>query len=419
MLGPRAVLTADVVASANGGPAFSGTFESRFSDPALGSVRIATPVATQEDGSGGAAFGEGAQYFALANNRDIGDPEPDSGVFFSPTNDVALFGTNAVASRTGGDGIGLDDDRIFTGGYAATTGFSTDGSGAYVGRSAGPAGAAGVVTPGANNVVLALQLDDFFSVGGAPDDEPAIDDLVVFFGGPNGRGAAIDDEAFAARAAAPGVAEVNGVEIPNFGGGVGEQGFHGALASAAIAGDGGIFPAGVRPSSQALSWGWWAGDVRAADFGDAAAALDADQRLNLGSWIAGDVTASANLPLNGSATYSGFATISVVDGGATFVDGAGVTLDYDFGDDVGTMRFNDLLGQNPTIAVTDNVFDAQFGGTAGIDLNGRDGLIDVRGSFFNGAGGGAAEAAAGAIAVQSLDNTIAGSGVFGVDIVPR
>lgn len=404
------VLTADVEASGNGGPAFSGGFEGVFSNgDDEGGARVATPVATLEDGAGGAAFGPDAAFFALTNNRDLTTDAPAFGRVFDGAGGDAGFGTNSVAALSGAETLGPAPDAVFTGGFAAAVGLDLGTGARFVARS-GDQGAVGTLNGGV--VDLSLSLTDSFATGDGAADEPALASLTVLFGGA-GRGAALDADRFAARGASPGGASANGEAIAQTTDDAGAAGFHGALATAALAGTGGIFPADVAAAPAHLTWGWWAGDLRSDPAG---AALDDDQRLHLSAWIAGDVTASADLPLDGSATYEGFAALSVIDNGVSFVDGAGVTLDYDFGDRLGTMTFSDLLGQNPTVAVTDNVFDAQFGGTAGMALNGRDGLINVEGSFFN-AGGVAAGAAAGSLAVQSLDNTIAGAGVFGADRV--
>ena len=183
----------------------------------------------------------------------------------------------------------------------------------------------------------------------------------------------------------------------------------GAFATVGLVGDGGVFPEGVNTKPQHLTWGWWAASL------DGSSGAVPDQNLHLGAWIAGDVTTAANMPLTGVASYEGFATISGVENGQTFVDGAGFELTYDFGEGgLGTVQFTDLLGDDPLVAVNGIGSGGNYSGVAGITANGRPGLIAVDGRFFN-ANGQAAGATAGAIDVLSNDQVLRGSRIFGGD----
>lgn len=106
--------------------------------------------------------------------------------------------------------------------------------------------------------------------------------------------------------------------------------------------------------------------------------------------------------------------MSGVENCQTFVDGAGFALTYEFGNGgLGTVQFNDLLGDNPIVAVN-GIVSGDYSGVAGITANRRAGLIAVDGAFFN-ADGLPAGATAGGIDVLSNDQTLRASGVFGGD----
>ncbi|MEM7545352.1 MAG: hypothetical protein AAF367_07435 [Pseudomonadota bacterium] len=403
------VLTADVIGAEGGTLAFADSFEGSFDEGDGGATRVTTTVATAEDGFGNSAFGTDANYFALTSSRDFGD-DPNPGRAIAGNGVVTLFGSNNVAGLDAVASFDSSEGTTLSGGYASATGRDLGTGQRFAGSSSGPTGASGSVVTGSNTATMTITLDQTFA-GALNFEAPALQSLTVTYGGGDGRSGAISETEFAARQATAGTFLANGVEGANVQDGQGGQGaFRGALASAALAGNGGIFPAGISPTSSVLTWGWWGGDFRTAASPDPGSAID-DQRIHLGAWVAGDLTGSANLPLQGVATYEGFAVVSAIQDGVSFTDGAGYGLTYDFAERLGTATFTDLLGANAEIAVSEASFGNDYQGTAGIVIGGREGLIGVDGAFFNGPGG-AADGTAGAVNFATNDGTIAGSGVF-------
>ena len=416
------VLTGSVEADANGAPKVSAFFDGSFTDGQGGATRFETPVATLEDGVGGAAFGPNAQYLALTNNADFTDPDAISGRSFDPEGGDAAFGTNNFANRTSTNVVASAGATTGTpGGFAAVSGVDLGTGGTFVGRSNLSGGVRLTVTPGTNDVTAQLQLNEFFSsFDGEVFTRPEIRSLRAEFGGDD-RGAAIDADRFAARHSADAPASANGVQgLPGESFQGGQNTFSGAFASAALAGDGGVFPAGVSPTSEVLKWGWWAGEFRhdPAEVGNPdneGAEISADQRFHLGAWVAGDLSGAANLPQVGVASYEGFAIVSAVQNGQSIVDGAGFGLTYDFGQSVGTARFTDILGANAEIGVNAQGIGATYSGTAGINIGGQNGLISVDGTFFNGRDGTGAAGTGGSLSVATNNGAIQGTGVFAGD----
>lgn len=405
------VLTADVQATEGETPAFFDFFEGYFSDDG-GQARVATSVATVEDGRENSAFGAGARFLALSNSSGADGVETIPGRLFDSGGGETQFGANHVAELTG-QTMSAPGEPLALGGYAATTGFAVNDGETFAARGFQPGDFAIAVIDGGNLAVATLTLDDIFT--GSFEDAP-ISSVEATFGGPGGRSAVIDGDRFAARHAVGGAQTVDGFDGAADGVQQGQGAFRGALASAALAGDGGIFPADVEPRSAFLSWGWWAGEFRAAPDQVANGGPESDQRFNLGAFVAGVPTGSADIPTGGVASYDGFAVVSAVQDGASFVDGAGFTLSYDFGERLGLARFQDLLGADAAVAVS--AADAGgFDGVGDVTIGGRDGLIVVDGAFFNGAAGDPAGATAGSLAVGTNDGAIQGAGVFAGDRV--
>ncbi|MEL6793858.1 MAG: hypothetical protein AAFP78_10410, partial [Pseudomonadota bacterium] len=259
-------------------------------------------------------------------------------------------------------------------------------------------------------------------------EQPDLFALTATFGGQDDRSATIDGDRFAMRQSADGTFTGNGFDgetrddVQS-----GQSAFRGALASAELAGDGGIFANGVEARSEFLTWGWWAGEFR----GDPTATdgevngVD-DQRLHLGAWVAGNL--ASELPFNGVGSYEGFAVVSAVQDGRNVVDGGGFALTYDFGSRFGTANFTDILGADATVGVTGNTGGGPaFQGTAGINIDGSAGLISVNGDFFDAVSPNniaiqngrttLPDATGGSILLGTFDGRVSGSGVFAGDRV--
>ncbi|MEL7466497.1 MAG: FecR domain-containing protein [Pseudomonadota bacterium] len=420
------VYTSDVTASDGGNPVIDGFFEGSFIDADGEIQRIETNVETIEDGAGGSAFGPGAQFLALGNGDGVGG-ETTPGRIVDEAGTATLFGTNNVAERTSVANVQNSADRALVG-YSAIAGRDLETGDDYVALSSNTDGVLLTLNGATNSGTAVLQVNQTLAnLNGGVPERADLERLVVTYGGDDDRSAVIDNDRFAMRDAADGTFTGNSFpgetrdEVQP-----GQSAFRGALASADLAGDGGIFPAGVTARSEFLTWGWWAGEFR----GDPDSTLNLDgspvddQRLHLGAWVAGDLATA--LPFTGSASYEGFAVISAVQDGRNVVDGAGFGLSYDFGSRFGTATFTDVLGADATIGVNGTTQgDVAFQGTAGINIGGSSGLISVNGDFFDAVSASPAiistgrvippDATAGSILLGTFDGRVTGSGVFAGD----
>ncbi|SHL58841.1 FecR domain-containing protein [Roseibium suaedae] len=127
--------------------------------------------------------------------------------------------------------------------------------------------------------------------------------------------------------------------------------------------DADIFVGVNRCTCAFLEWGYWGASVQL-NGEDAAANLTNGERydnMHLGTWVAGNATASADLPTSGTATYAGHAVGSVVNNGAQYLAAGNFGLEVDF------------AARNATAAITN--FDGHtFGSnmsevTTGADTN--------------------------------------------------
>lgn len=404
------VFTANVDTAKKGTPAFNGAFEGSYAGSG-GVSRVHTPVATVEDGGGGSAFGPGAQHLALSNSPNLGGEAGNLAFTSSPTGATAFFSTHNVATRDKVETLAAASRAALPSGtlngYAATTGVDMGAGLQYYGYNDSPDAVSLSIDPATNSMTATIGLNNFET---GTDEFPEIFNAAVYFGGKDGKSAVVSDRKFAARD------QTNGPNTANFFGSAPDA-FSGALASADLAGDGGVFPAGVTPRSKFLTWGWWAGEIRAdgpqEPCEECSTPLTNDQRFHIGTFVAGQI--SSNIPTTGVASFDGFAAVSTIVDGARVVDGAGFGLTYDFGERVGAAKITDILGANATVAVNGGVDSAGYLGTGGVTISGRDGVIGLKGGFFDGRNGAPARATAGTVTLRTNDGGIRGAGVFAAD----
>jgi hypothetical protein len=155
-----------------------------------------------------------------------------------------------------------------------------------------------------------------------------------------------------------------------------------------------FFSAGHQPCvCKFLEWGYWGGKRQ---YFDADAGVTREEFYHLGTWVAGDISNEADLPSDGSATYSGHAvgdvtrTINGVDN--QYVAGGGFDMTWDFGTRMGTATISDFDGITASAPVTDtsianaaNSFAGSFSGTDSIGGNSVTGGLN--GSFVTGPDG--------------------------------
>lgn len=82
-----------------------------------------------------------------------------------------------------------------------------------------------------------------------------------------------------------------------------------------------------------LTWGWWSGDIA---YGSTSAYnAQGRDRLNLATYVAGTLAQSTQLPLTGSATYSGMLWGNVADGNRQYLQAGSYSNNWNFGSRTG------------------------------------------------------------------------------------
>ncbi|MGE0660659.1 MAG: hypothetical protein AB7O63_14255 [Reyranellaceae bacterium] len=149
------------------------------------------------------------------------------------------------------------------------------------------------------------------------------------------------------------------------------------MTAAGQAPDSDWLPVGVSfCTCQYLSWGYWQGDLRY----DAGPRTGERDRVHLGTWVAGELPDVADLPLTGTATYSGHMIGNVENNFNKYVAAGSFTNQWDFSDREG--NFNATFdGANYQGTMTGSPANVNFSGSIG-DTNDLGRAGDVHGSFF-------------------------------------
>jgi hypothetical protein len=150
-----------------------------------------------------------------------------------------------------------------------------------------------------------------------------------------------------------------------------------------------ILPAGVAfCECQYPTWGYWQGDLNY-QTGPRAGQRD---YVTLGTWVAGNLAADVDLPLNGTATYTGHIIGNVEnDAGRSYVAVGSYSNAWDFGSREGHLNIADFDGANYAGSTSGSPrtsnFTGNFTGTTPGATN-RSGQL--WGAHFNAPGAGAA-----------------------------
>lgn len=130
-------------------------------------------------------------------------------------------------------------------------------------------------------------------------------------------------------------------------------------------GDAGLFAAGQKCTCAFLEWGYWGTSV--ATPGASAGDPDVLNQVHLGTWAAGRILGPGAMPTTGTASYSGHAVGSVVNGGAQYLAAGDFSMSVDFAARTGNAAISNFDGRNFTSALT--------GGSMSDDKNQMTGLI--------------------------------------------
>ncbi|MES0879828.1 FecR domain-containing protein [Roseibium sp. SCP14] len=136
-----------------------------------------------------------------------------------------------------------------------------------------------------------------------------------------------------------------------------------------------------------LEWGYWGTSL---DYDDADGDLTSPEQrrdqFHLGTWVAGDVTNSVDLPNSGSASYAGHAVGNVVSNGVQYLAAGDFNMSVNFADRAGTATISNFDGRTMSAIVNEqsiangNLFSGTLSGSG--SLTG-----DLNTSFVGGPGG--------------------------------
>lgn len=115
-------------------------------------------------------------------------------------------------------------------------------------------------------------------------------------------------------------------------------------------GDAGLFAPGQKCTCSFLEWGYWGTSI--ATDNPAPSAPDTLNQVHLGTWAAGRILGPGDMPTTGTATYTGHAVGSVVNGGAQYLAAGDFSMSVDFAARNGTAAISDFDGRNFTSALT-------------------------------------------------------------------
>lgn len=94
-----------------------------------------------------------------------------------------------------------------------------------------------------------------------------------------------------------------------------------------------------------VDWGWWGTRV-IADIADGGGTTRRDERVHMGTWVAGDITNSADLPTGMNATYSGTAIANIAKNGSQYIAAGNFDLSIDLDDRSGAVAISGLDGHS-------------------------------------------------------------------------
>ncbi len=205
---------------------------------------------------------------------------------------------------------------------------------------------------------------------------PPADSLSLLWGSTNGsssqqQSAFIDDKRFAMREAGAMAGSYNGESVVT----------QMSMVTQAAVADADFLPAGVSfCTCQYLTWGYWQADL---NYISGARAGQRDY-VTLGTWVTGTATADIDLPMTGSATYTGHIIGNVEnDMGNSYVAVGQIDTTWDFGSRTGGLAITNFDGANYAGTTFGSPGTGNFGGSfTGVTPGATDREGQVWGAFF-------------------------------------
>lgn len=131
-----------------------------------------------------------------------------------------------------------------------------------------------------------------------------------------------------------------------------------------------LFSGKTKCTCDFLEWGYWGAKIETSD-----TSLSADRfdTFHIGTWVAGQVTNTADLPITGTATYAGHAVGNVVNGTAQYLAAGDFNMSLDFSTRSGSAtiaNFDDRTMSatiNEQTVVNGNLFSGTLSGPPGLN----------------------------------------------------
>ena len=192
------------------------------------------------------------------------------------------------------------------------------------------------------------------------------------------RSAFIDDDNYAARdsktptdTSATLIDDLGGVNVPH----VADDNVNSYMVPNTLVGDAdNAIMSGVNECTCAfLEWGYWGtkANFKNANFSGG----ERTDYVHLGTWVAGSMTNSADLPTTGSATYAGHAVGNVVNGSDQYLAAGNFNMSLDFQYRTGTASVSNFDGKNfsatlsETTVSSGNLFNGPVSGAFSGEIN--------------------------------------------------
>lgn len=369
-------------------------------------IRLSSSLGTVPDGNGNHFFGDDLDFFVLNPNsiEDVGGTDTlvnGAAVehsFDVDTTPAEYYGFHHVAMKTETPaGIGdVRTDQTLHGYANAIVETRLDGDVfpyVYIVATNDVATDMSIATdPATSSLSAIFDVDAGWNVVGDTD----IDNFRFAFGD----GIFIDDQLFGAADSSDisGFVQREG-EAPEVGidDDGSTDGFRSVMLTQGTAPTDSFLPADVTLCEcDYLTWGYWSSEFRFDDpGGDNEGRLE---RIHIGTWVTGDLSDFADLPIVGTATYNGHAIGNVYNAGDQYIAVGNFENEYNFATRTGAIAITKFDGRDFAGSVYDLGGSGQYSG----DIDPTSGISGgLEGSFFAG-GGDPAAATAGQFGLKDI-----------------
>ncbi|GAB4533873.1 MAG: hypothetical protein Tsb0019_35590 [Roseibium sp.] len=334
-------------------------------------------VESLEGGTGGTIFGDNADYMLLGpKDLSAGSSYTDGYVEVPPGISATdqMSGTMHVAELESETAVStLDRSTRTLTGYAAgvlesSVNYASPSLGPLVFRSSSVGDFEISFDAGNGSLYATMDLQD------QSDVSRDVNSYQLAYGEESGSGQSVyvDDDIFAAIETAGGAGNTLTTQSNTTIGpkaGTTPQSY--LVSSTLVNGaDDAVFDVASRCTCDFLEWGYWGTKIEASD--DSLDEGDRFDTFHLGTWVAGNVTNSASLPVTGTATYAGHAVGNVVNNGAQYLASGDFAMSLDFATRTGSATISGFDDRTMSATLSEasldqgNLFQGSLSGTGGL-----------------------------------------------------